>query len=387
MCPLVSLARSAVKVPKYRKHSSRNLGFAQFGGHRHYFPGVFESAESTAAYRLFLAEKVFANTPNGTMPGYDICVAELCVAFLDYAATYYPQTDKRSSSEYSNCALALKRFAQAHGSIIAKRYGPLKLEEWQQSLASQGLARSYVNKQIGIIKRMFRWGVSKQMIPSSVYESVRTTPPVKKGRTAAREGKNVQAVSWAHVQPILDDLPSVVKAMVLVQWHTGMRGDSIFHAKPSQFTREGDLLLWRPKHKTQNKEIELIVPIGPRCQEVLAPYLTRPADKPMFAPSDARKNGRYHERYSANTYRQAIHRAIERYNLQLARFAKQLNVPADPVPVWSPHQLRHAKGGLVRGEYGLEAAQATLGHATVQAAQLYTHRQLELAKKVARETG
>ena len=57
------------------------------------------------------------------------------------------------------------------------------------------------------------------------------------------------------------------------------------------------------------------------------------------------------------------------------------------VPHWHPNQLRHLHATDVRKRFGLEAAQAALGHARADVTQLYAERDLTLAAKVAAEMG
>ncbi len=376
-----------MRLPSYRKHSSRDVGFAEFRGHRHYFPGRYNSGESFSAYQQFLIDNVLDGDKHKLTTRRSICVAELVAEFLEFAATHY-KPRSRGTNSYYNFIYALKPFAAKYGECSCESFGPLKLTEWQLHLASGGKqARNYINQQIARIRHAFKWGVSRELIPESVYSSLATVAPLRKGATKAKELPKKKPVEMEHVDAILPDLGPTIRAMVLLQVHTGARSDSICTATPEQFTRENDLLLWRPHHKTEHLDKELVLPIGPKCQEVLQPFLSRPADKPMFAPEDARKNARYHEAYSSATYRRAIHRAIERYNVNIVRFAKQLGVEPVLMPIWSPHQLRHAKGHFVRANYGIEAAQAVLGHDSLDATQIYSARQLELAKTVARETG
>ncbi len=54
---------------------------------------------------------------------------------------------------------------------------------------------------------------------------------------------------------------------------------------------------------------------------------------------------------------------------------------------WTPNQLRHKAGTEIRRQYGLEAAQVTLGHARADVTQVYAERDYELARKVMRKIG
>jgi len=54
---------------------------------------------------------------------------------------------------------------------------------------------------------------------------------------------------------------------------------------------------------------------------------------------------------------------------------------------WHPHQLRHSRGTEVREGYGLDAAQAVLGHAEAKVTEIYAEVNLDRAIEVARLTG
>ena len=51
---------------------------------------------------------------------------------------------------------------------------------------------------------------------------------------------------------------------------------------------------------------------------------------------------------------------------------------------WHPNQLRHTAATLIRARFGLEAAQAVLGHASADMTQVYAERDLAKAAEVMR---
>jgi site-specific recombinase XerC len=54
---------------------------------------------------------------------------------------------------------------------------------------------------------------------------------------------------------------------------------------------------------------------------------------------------------------------------------------------WHPHQLRHSAGTAIRRQFGLEAAQAVLGHSELSATQVYAEKSLDTARDVMRQIG
>ncbi len=84
-------------------------------------------------------------------------------------------------------------------------------------------------------------------------------------------------------------------------------------------------------------------------------------------------------RYDTNSYRRAIHRAVE--------LANRKREKDDQLPKWSPNRLRHSAATEIRKRFGLEAAQVTLGHATADVSQIYAERDLTLAAEIMRKIG
>ncbi len=54
---------------------------------------------------------------------------------------------------------------------------------------------------------------------------------------------------------------------------------------------------------------------------------------------------------------------------------------------WSPNRLRHAAATEVRRQFGLEAAQVTLGHSKANTTEIYAERDHDLARTVALRIG
>ena len=60
------------------------------------------------------------------------------------------------------------------------------LEAVQEDMVDSGLARTTVNERIGVLKRLFKWGVRKKMVPAAVYGELLTVEALKRGRSRAR---------------------------------------------------------------------------------------------------------------------------------------------------------------------------------------------------------
>jgi integrase len=368
-----------MKVPKYRKHSTRDRGFVEWKGKRHLLPGSFNSSQSKRAYEDFLKTNCGIVKPAPVLPIPDgLTVIGLVNTYL---AVLFEQENGDKRSVWGVYKYSLKPFALEYGRELAADFGPLKLKRWQAKLAERELSRAYIDVCVSCVKQTFRWAVSEELIPASVWHGLQSVGSLKGGKSKAKEPVKRQPVPWSWVELVLPEVSPAVRTMLLLQWYTGVRSMSVCHAKPSQFTRDGEFILWRPKHKTERTVGEIVIPLGPRAQAVLAPYLADTTERFLFSPRDTNPHRRYGERYTTLAYMQSLRRGIQTLNRKLAAE----NTPA--LPHWSPHRLRHSKGHAVRAEFGLEATQAILGHEQIATSEIYSAKRLDLAKEVARRTG
>ena len=75
--------------------------------------------------------------------------------------------------------------------------------------------------------------------------------------------------------------------------------------------------------------------------------------------------------YPVRSYRQAVERAAERAGVEH----------------WTPQRLRHTKATDIRKDFGLDAAQAVLGHRGAKITEIYAELDKEKAATVARKIG
>ena len=241
--------------------------------------------------------------------------------------------------------------------------------------------------------------MTEELIPPSVYHGLQAVPGLKKGRTEAADHAPVEPVPEGDIQATLPHLSLVVADMVRLQRLTGCRPGEVCILRPCDVDRSAsDVWVYRPaSHKVEHHGRERAIHIGPRGQAILAPYLLREADAHAFSPVDSERTRRAEQRtrrqtrvqpsqvdrskakpkrkagdrYTTGSYRRAIHRACD-----LAGIAR-----------WGPNRLRHSAGTEIRKEFGLEAAQVALGHASADITQVYAERDAELAREVARKIG
>jgi len=317
-----------------------------------------------------------------------------------------------------------------YGRTPAIEFGPLAFQAFQGNLIASGLCRATINHLASTVRRMFRWAVTRELIPVTVFQALAAVPNVPKNRTAVRESPPVRPVESHIVEATLPHLPDVVADMVRFQRLTGARPGEVCQVRPIDVDRSMDVWQYRPaSHKAEHRDMERVVFIGPRAQAVLRPYLLRPATAHCFSPLESenrrlearhaarktplgygnrpgtnrksRPKRRAKDYYTNDSYNRAIQRACEsafgmpdelRYVSRklpaeerkgLQRRAAQWRAEH----CWSPNQLRHAAGTEVRRQYGLEAAQVVLGHAVADVTQVYAERDQALAAEIMQKIG
>jgi integrase len=304
------------------------------------------------------------------------------------------------------------------------------------------LCRSLVNKRVRRVVHAFRWAASEELVPESTWRALASVGGLRKGRCQARESEPVGPVAVGVVEATLPFLNPHLQALVRLQLLTGCRPGEACGLRLAEVDRGGPAWLYRPRrHKNAHRGKERVIALGPRAREVLLEFVPvrcplcgargRPPrlgsrDGALCGPcagraDEAGLHGPWPRRECADPEahlfgpRQAREERFE--DLRARRKSKvppgQLcrrkpapkKGPGDRygpvsyaqaigdacrkagVPAWHAHQLRHTHATLVRSRFGLEAAQAALGHARANVTELYAERDLALAARVAAELG
>jgi integrase len=349
-----------------------------------------------------------------------LAVAELADRYIEFAKGYFIFPDGTPNTHVGHFKQALRVLVAIYADIPVARFGPLALEVVRNEMISKGWSRTYVNNQIQKLKRVFRWGVAQQIVPPDVYAALDAVEGLRRGKSKANESGPVLPVHDAVVDATLPHLSSsVIRSMVELQRLTGARPGEICSMRVGEIDRTSDVWIYRlTQHKTMHRGQQRTIFFGPRAQAILGPALSMKLDAAfVFSPRDAiaeireRRTAarvtrvRYGNTvgtnrvrkpkkepgdcYDVSTYRRAIKSACDR------AFPVPAEIVNDPAEVrawrkhhrWHPHQLRHAAATNVRKEFGLEAAQVVLGHASLAASQIYAEKNVEIARKIAAKIG
>ena len=306
-------------------------------------------------------------------------IAELCIAYLEYADEYFIYRDGRyahrtHTSSYGTakrvCALLDPWY-----DMPTADFEPRNLEELMASLIAKGLTRSTINKYRKDCLTMFGWGVPKKLIPASVVDTLKYVKGLKAGRTDAAETDGVQAVPDDVVEATIAHAHPVVAAMIKFQRLTGSRPTETCILRSSRIDKtDADIWVYFPEYwKTQltaKKKDRRAIMIDEKLQEIIAPFLDRPESQYCFSPKEAYPPQAYRcgEHYLEASYRSAIQRAAERAGVER----------------WAPNQLRHTRSTEIKLSNGTaEEESVLLGHGVIQ--KDYDHSKIELAKAALRK--
>ena len=378
--------RGASKTPpKYRLHKTTGQAVVTLSGKAFYL-GEHGTPDSKQRYDLLVSQWL----ANGRLlpeakSKRQIVVAELLVSYWVFAKDFYKKNGK-PTGEIPPLKSALRTFKELYGNVPVDDVGPLLLIAYQNSLVEAGLCRKYVNQQTGRIKRIFKWGVSRELVPVGVHQALSTVSWLRKGKTNAKEYAPVEAVSDDVVEATLKYVVyEPAKAMIRFQRLVGCRPGELFILRPMDIDRSGGghdgVWLYRPEsHKTEHHGQERVIVIGPEAQRILSPYLLREESELCFQRRKGQPFKRLH-------YSQAIHRACRKAFPPPKGTAGETLKRWEKEHHWTPNQLRHATATTVRREHGLEAAQVVAGHANARTTEIYAERDLAKAAEVMAKIG
>ncbi len=466
------------ELPRYRLHkqSSQAVVSLPLGGgkYRDILLGPHGSEESQKEYTRVINEWLAAGQfvpPSLAGRPLDLSVGEVCLRFWKHGEVYYRLVDGSPSGELDNHKHAQEFLVDLYGHTPASEFGPLKLkavrqrmidacryfvrfaekdrtwERWLREIqvrrqeghegrweaewkgkwqpvevleTKKTISRKEINRRIDLIKRMFKWAVSEELVPASVFQALLTVRGLRRGHPGTYERPKVKPVPPQHVEAVLPFLCPQVAAMVRLQPLIGARETEICLMRGRDIDRSGPVWWYRidpneqPRegqpanlHKTAHVEGQdgsasvKVLPIGPKAQAILKGWLRDDEDEFLFQPGEARKK-KYEERreqrktplWPSHVAHQARKKKVKprraprdhydrhSYARAVARACKKAGVPH-----WHPHQLKHVCGTDVRKKFGLEASRAYMGHSKVSTAELYAEKDMALVEKIALEMG
>ncbi len=406
------------RVPKLCRQRGQNgagdMAYITVGGQRSYL-GPWGSQQAHERYGRTLAELLAHNGQLLPSVAATPTITEVVAAYLVHAETYYGPKHGTTAG----IAMACKPLKEHYGSVPAENFRPCDLLVLQALYVKSGNCRTQCNRNVAFVRRLFKWATSRGMVSLPVYQAACTVEGLRRGHTAAPEGRRVLPVAWETVAATLPHLSRPMRGLVLLLWHTGARPGELVGLRaididtrdPSPDPDWGPV--WRcdlEKHKTAHSGRRRVLWFGREAQEVLRDAMSRRGvTDVLFSPqdtlqerSDTREgDGRrgnqlptpretdrtVGEQYHPGMISRAIDRAVATRNRELEKTLGRPLKEGEALGHWFAYQLRHSFATRARVEAGIEVASASLGHASIKMTEVYAEKNEQAAKRLALKIG
>lgn len=193
------MSRPRSSIPKLCHHRASGQAKVRLNGHDRYL-GRWGSKEARQAYARLVSEiavgghsaiSVAAQSmPIATQFPWPNCVMR---GWKTLEKTY--TFNGKPTSVIGRFKTPIRVLRELYGLTQAAAFGPLALEVVRNEFVKLGMSRGICNAYCGNVRRIFRWGVSRELIPPSIATAFATLEPLKMGRTTAPEPKRVYPVS------------------------------------------------------------------------------------------------------------------------------------------------------------------------------------------------
>jgi integrase len=400
--------RKSGEAPQVRFHAHSGQARVRINGKVIYL-GPYGSPEANAAYHRLLAEwhanagtvvvpestavpkrrrgrqPVEAPAPQPPPAPTGLTVAEVCVLWVADCEKRYTRKDGTTSSTIHECRMIV-RAIEADGAMPAAAFKAKALVAVQRRLVAEGRPRTTVNRIVKGIRRLFRWATVNEYVPEGLVHGLEAVDPLRPGQTDAPELDPVTDVADPLVDKTLAVMHRVPRDLIRFIRLVGCRPGEACLIRPCDVDTSTAVWRWTlPKHKNAWRGHGRVVLVGPKAQAVLRPYLKRRPESHCFSPFESER-----ERLQYLGRREVAARLAmckEHYSVSSLRCAIKRACKRAKVPVWTAMQLRHTAATEAREAFGLDAAQARLGHRTAHITQVYASLSEKRAAEVATALG
>jgi integrase len=360
------MARRAQWPPKVTRHSSGQARVNHKG--RDHYLGPYDSDEARQNYAHLIKQLAEQPRQVPTRPAGSLLVAEAVELWLADEGQRYRGVE----ADHYRRSLAV--LVEVAGAVRTADFGVADLERVRKAMNAKGWSAAVINRRVVRVRTVWRWLERQGHAPRGSWDHLRSLPGVPRHDGRFRHSKPRQAASWLDLARVCRKAPRQVRAMLLLGWFTGARPGELCQVRPADIDRtDPECWVFRPRtHKNAWRGQCRVIPLGPVCRKVLAPFLAdaRDADH-LFVPSD-RCRVRKLLHYTTDTYGHAVRRAATRAGVE----------------GFCVYSIRHAYRLRVSRAMGLEAARCGMGHTSVDMTAKYASgADTDLAKGVARRLG
>lgn len=179
-------------------------------------------------------------------------------SFNDLAEKYTEWMNGRHRSASSKI-YRINDLTTYFNNIPLRRFNTLFVEQYQTDLINRGLKPASVNKNISILKAMFKKAVDWQMVGEEILKKVRAV------KNLPENNKRLRYLSREEIHNLISACRGITRAIVITALNTGMRKGEILNLKWEKVDlKHGFILLDRTKNGDRRE-----IPINSTLRTVL----------------------------------------------------------------------------------------------------------------------
>lgn len=356
------MARPKLSVPTYKLHAASGQAVCYINRQRVYL-GRYNSPESKAKFAEIVAGRMAPAATDPASPSNSPRGATVSELLLRFATDELPRYTKPERRCFTGVIRLVRQF---FGESPAAEFGPVKLRivrdkmtEGDKAVQRKPWSRSFTNKQIQRLRQIFKFGVSWEIVPQTVADSLASVRALSAGESTARETSPRVAVSDADLNAVRQVLTGVYRDIFDLLLLTGGRPGEIVLLKTGDIDRSG--AVWKAelqKHKTAHKGKRRVLFFNAAAQAILLRHLKADPDARLF-------------RTKRDTFGEHVAAACRTAG----------------VKKFVPHQLRHTVATKLVDECGVESAQRLLGHSQAAMTAHYSRMADRIATEAVQKLG
>lgn len=280
------------------------------------------------------------------------------IQYLRYQRRYSPHTVRSYKKDLEQFEEFLRKSCGEESLLAAHHH---LVRAWVLELMEQEEARTSVKRKLSSLRSFYRYALRRDWVSSNPASLVQMPKAAK---------RLVQAVAEVDLERLWNEIPfpddswgRTQRLLLELFYQTGMRQAELIALRRSDVDLSGARLKVSGKGQKERE-----IPLAHGLQQHLAEYLEQssaPADAPLLMTTKGKK-----------LYPKLVYNTVN-YYLSLVSGIEQK----------SPHVLRHsfATHMLDRGA-DLQSIKELLGHSSLAATQVYTHRSIAKLKSMYNQT-
>lgn len=258
--------------------------------------------------------------------------------FVQLAQKYDEWMDGRHRSADSK-RYRIKALQSRFGSLPLRRFNTLIVDQYQTELINRGLKPASVNKNIGILKAMFKKAVDWNMVEEITLKNIRKVKPLPENN------RRLRYLSKEECQALIDACKPHLRPIVVTALNSGMRRGEILGLKWEQVDLKNGFILLDITKNGERREI----PINQTLKHTLKGVVRRVDSPYVFVDREGRE---YRE------VKRSFTSALRKVGIKDFRF----------------HDLRHTFAShLVMAGVDITTVRELLGHKSLTMTLRYAH--------------